>query len=69
MKKLNHLLEMIDAQWIEENPAAAYELIEALIKEYYHLLDTIQIYRQKDMLSQSIIHKYIDDKYADYKQI
>ena len=45
MKKLQQLLDIIDADWCEENPSTAYELIQALIVEYYHMKDVIEMQR------------------------
>ena len=40
----------IDAEWVEHDPETATELIHALIKEYYHMKDVIQIQNQKILL-------------------
>lgn len=41
----------IDSEWVEHDPETATELIHALIKEYYHMKDIIQIQRQKLLLT------------------
>ena len=48
--KLKQLLTIIDADWIKENPDTAYELIEALIVEYYNMKDYIQTQREELLL-------------------
>ena len=50
MKKLQQLLDIIDADWCEENPSTAYDLIESLIKEYYHMKDVIEMQREELLL-------------------
>lgn len=55
MKKLQQLLDIIDADWCEENPSTAYELIQALIVEYYHMKDVIEMQREELLLLKAMV--------------
>ena len=50
MQKLKQLLTIIDADYIKDNPDTAYELIEALIVEYYQMKDVIKYQREQLLL-------------------
>lgn len=50
MQKLKQLLTIIDTDWVKSNPDTAYELIEAIITEYYHMKDVIEIQREELLL-------------------
>ena len=54
MQKLKQLITMIDTDWVKSNPDTAYELIEALITEYYHMKDYIQAQRKQILLLKAI---------------
>ena len=50
MQKLKQLLTIIDKDYIKDNPDTAYELIEALIVEYYQMKDVIEMQREELLL-------------------
>ena len=49
------LLEIIDPEWIKENPETAYTLIEALIKDVRHYRDAMETQREINLLNQAWI--------------
>lgn len=72
MKKLEHLLTIIDVDWIKDYPDTAFELIECLISEYYDMKDYIESQREKMLLSavmiESLKQKISDLEDASNKQ-
>lgn len=54
-EKLVKLLDVIDVDWIEENPIETRELIEALVKELRHYKDVVQLQREELMLLKSMV--------------
>ena len=51
---LKKMMSIIDADWCEENPSTAFELIQALIVEYYHMKDVIELQREELLLLKAI---------------
>ena len=49
------LLEIIDPEWIKENPETTYTLIEALVKDVRHYRDAIETQREINLLNQAWI--------------
>lgn len=59
------LLEIIDPEWIKENPDTTYTLIEALIKDVRHYRDAMETQREINLLTKALLQKYgelTDDK-------
>jgi len=59
------LLDIIDAEWIKENPDTTYTLIEALIKDVRHYKDAMETQRELNLLTKALLQKYgepMDDK-------
>lgn len=54
-EKLVKLLDVIDVDWIEDNPIETRELIEALVKELRHYKDVVQLQREELMLLKSMV--------------
>lgn len=52
------LLEIIDPEWIKENPETAYTLIEALVKDVRHYRDAMETQREINLLTKAILQKY-----------
>ena len=52
------LLEIIDPEWIKENPDTAYTLIEALIKDVRHYRDAMETQRELNLLTKALLQKY-----------
>lgn len=52
------LLEIIDPEWIKENPEMVYTLIEALIKDVRHYRDAMETQREINLLTKAILQKY-----------
>ncbi len=52
------LLDIIDAEWIKENPDTAYTLIEALIKDVRHYKDAMETQRELNLLTKALLQKY-----------
>lgn len=55
MENLKQLSQLVDSQWVEENVDTCVELIQALIKEYYHDKEMIYSLRGSLMLANAII--------------
>jgi len=52
------LLEIIDTEWIKENPDTAYTLIEALIKDVRHYKDAMETQKELNLLTKALLQKY-----------
>lgn len=52
------LLDIIDTEWIKENPDTAYTLIEALIKDVRHYRDAMETQRELNLLTKALLQKY-----------
>lgn len=55
--KLTRLLDIIDADWIEENPATAYELIQGLVSDIRHYKDAIEVQNESLMLAKALLEQ------------
>ncbi len=53
--KYKEIIDMIDTDWIEENPYETKQLIDELVKEIEHSNDTIQLQREELMLCKAMI--------------
>ena len=64
-EKFTKLLDIIDADWIEEDPGTAMELIEALISDVRHYKEVVEMQRELLLLTQALLeskNEPIDDK-------
>lgn len=52
------LLDIIDAEWIKENPDTAYTLIEALVKDVRHYKDAMETQKELNLLTKALLQKY-----------
>lgn len=59
-EKFTKLLEIIDPEWIKENPDTAYTLIEALIKDVRHYKDVMETQRELNLLTKALLQKYTE---------
>lgn len=60
--KVKELMEIIDLDWIEENPGSAYELMEWMYRELQHRKDVIEMDREALLLANVLLQKYKDDE-------
>ena len=64
-EKFTKLLDIIDVDWIEEDPGTAMELIEALISDIRHYKGVVEMQRELLLLTKAILEdkgESIDDK-------
>ena len=64
-EKFTKLLDIIDVDWIEEDPGTAMELIEALISDIRHYKGVVEMQRELLLLTKAILEdkgEPIDDK-------
>lgn len=55
MEKFKKLLDIIDTDWIKENPDTALTLIEALIKDIRNYKNVVEVQSKKLLLTTAII--------------
>ena len=64
-EKFTKLLDIIDVDWIEEDPGTAMELIEALISDIRHYKGVVEMQRELLLLTKALLEdksEPIDDK-------
>ena len=64
-EKFTKLLDIIDVDWVEEDPGTAMELIEALISDIRHYKEVVEMQRELLLLTKAILEaksESIDDK-------
>ena len=64
-EKFTKLLDIIDVDWVEEDPGTAMELIEALISDIRHYKEVVEMQRELLFLTKAILEaksEPIDDK-------
>ena len=64
-EKFTKLLDIIDVDWIEEDPEAAMQLIEGLISDVRHYKEVVEMQRELLLLTKAILeakNEPIDDK-------
>ena len=64
-EKFTKLLDIIDVDWVEEDPGTAMELIEALISDIRHYKGVVEMQRELLLLTKAILEDKgytIDDK-------
>ena len=64
-EKFTKLLDIIDVDWIEEDPGTAMQLIEALISDIRHYKGVVEMQRELLLLTKAILKdkgEPIDDK-------
>ena len=64
-EKFTKLLDIIDVDWIEEDPGTAMQLIEALISDIRHYKGVVEMQRELLLLTKAILEdkgEPIDDK-------
>lgn len=64
-EKFTKLLDIIDVDWVEEDPGTAMELIEALISDIRHYKGVVEMQRELLLLTKAILEaksEPIDDK-------
>ena len=64
-EKFTKLLDIIDVDWVEEDPEAAMQLIEGLISDIRHYKEVIEMQRELLLLTKAILEdkgELIDDK-------
>lgn len=64
-EKFTKLLDIIDVDWIEEDPGTAMELIEGLISDIRHYKEVVEMQRELLLLTKAILEDKgytIDDK-------
>lgn len=64
-EKFTKLLDIIDVDWIEEDPGTAMELIEGLISDVRHYKEVVEMQRELLLLTKAILEDKgytIDDK-------
>lgn len=64
-EKFTKLLDIIDVDWIEEDPGTAMQLIEALISDIRHYKGVVEMQRELLLLTKAILEDKgytIDDK-------
>ena len=64
-EKFTKLLDIIDPDWIEEDPGTAMELIEALISDVRHYKEVVEMQRELLLLTKAILEDKgytVDDK-------
>lgn len=64
-EKFTKLLDIIDVDWVEEDPEAAMQLIEGLISDIRHYKEVIEMQRELLLLTKAILEdkgEPIDDK-------
>ena len=49
------LLDIIDTEWIKENPDTAYTLIEALVKDVRHYKEVVEMQRELLLLTKALL--------------
>lgn len=54
-EKFTKLLDIIDADWIEEDPGTAMELIEALISDVRHYKEVVEMQRELLLLTKALL--------------
>lgn len=57
-EKFTKLLDIIDVDWIEEDPATAMQLIEALISDVRHYKEAVEMQRELLLLTKAILKSY-----------
>jgi len=55
--RFDKLLEVIDTDFIKENPDTIYDLIAGLIKDIRHYKDCLETYKQINMLDKAWIEQ------------
>ena len=64
-EKFTKLLDIIDVDWVEEDPGTAMQLIEALISDIRHYKGVVEMQRGLLLLTKAILEakgEPIDDK-------
>ena len=64
-EKFTKLLDIIDVDWVEEDPEAAMQLIEGLISDVRHYKEVVEMQRELLLLTKAILEdksEPIDDK-------
>ena len=64
-EKFTKLLDIIDVDWVEEDPEAAMQLIEGLISDIRHYKEVIEMQRELLLLTKAILEDKgytVDDK-------
>ena len=64
-EKFTKLLDIIDVDWVEEDPGTAMQLIEALISDIRHYKEVVEMQRELLLLTKAILEaksEPIDDK-------
>ena len=64
-EKFTKLLDIIDVDWVEEDPGTAMQLIEALISDIRHYKGVVEMQRELLLLTKAILEaksEPIDDK-------
>ena len=64
-EKFTKLLDIIDVDWIEEDPGTTMQLIEALISDIRHYKGVVEMQRELLLLTKAILEdkgEPIDDK-------
>lgn len=64
-EKFTKLLDIIDVDWVEEDPGTAMELIEVLISDIRHYKGVVEMQRELLLLTKAILEdkgEPIDDK-------
>lgn len=57
------LLDIIDTEWIKEEPDTAMQLIEALISDVRHYKEVVEMQRELLLLSKALLDKEpVDEK-------
>jgi len=56
----DRMLDIIDVDWIVDNPQEAYELIQGLTHELKARKDCIQVQRKKELMLMSMIEELRD---------
>lgn len=64
-EKFTKLLDIIDVDWVEEDPGTAMELIEALISDIRHYKGVVEMQRELLLLTKAMLEdkgEQINDK-------
>lgn len=61
-EKFTKLLDIIDVDWVEEDPGTAMELIEALISDVRHYKEVVDMQRELLFLTKALLESKIESK-------
>lgn len=60
MEKYAKVLDLIDREWVKNNPDTTLDLIHCLVEQIYHYRDSIDSLHHQMLLTSAIIESYRD---------